>query len=71
MTNDPSTEGGALIRIKVVATKFATGDPTYRMNKVGAIEVLKPVLVRVMGVGSTIEIVGRRIFPTFLITCIL
>ena len=71
MTDDPATESSALIRIKVVATEFAASDPTDRVDEIGPVEIFEPVLVRIMGVGPTIEIVGRRILPTFLVTCIL
>ena len=60
-----------MVRVKMVSTEFATCDSADRMDEVGAVKIFKPVLIRVVGVGSTIEIVGRRIFPTFLITCIL
>ena len=71
MTDNSATKGGTLIRIKMVPTELATSHPTDGMNEVGPVEVFKPVLIRVMGVGTTIEVVGRRILPTLLITCIL
>ena len=60
-----------MVWIEMVATKLATCDPTDRMNEVGAVKIFKPVLIRVVGVGSTVEIVSRRIFPTFLVTSVL
>ena len=71
MTDDATAEGGALIGIEVMTTKLATSDSANRVDKVGPVKVLEPVLVRIMGVGPTIEIVSRRILPTLLVTCIL
>ena len=55
----------------MVTAKLATSYAADRMDEVGPVEVFKPVLVWVVGVRTTIEIVGRRVFPTFLVTCIL
>ena len=71
MTDYASTEGGALIRVKVVAAKFTTSHTTNRMDEVGAIEIFKPVLIRVVGIGTAVEIISRRILSTLLVTCIL
>ena len=71
MTDDSATEGGALIRIKVVAAKLATGDTTNGVDEVGPVKILEPVLVRIVGIGTTVEVVSRRVFPTLLVTCIL
>ena len=60
-----------MVRIKMMATKFATSDPTDRMDEIGAVEIFEPVLIRVVSVGPTVEVIGRRIFPTLLVTCIL
>ena len=51
--------------------EFVTSHTTNGVDEVAAVEVLEPVLIRVMGVGTTIEVVRRRIFMAFLITCIL
>ena len=71
MTDNSTTKGGALIWIKVVTAEFATSHTVNRMDEVGTVEILEPVLVRIMGVGATIEIIGRRILPTFFVTSIL
>ena len=71
MTNDPPTKCGVLVGIKMVAAEFTTSHTTDRVDKVGPVQVFEPVLVRVVCVGTTVEIVRRRILPTFLITCIL
>ena len=71
MANYAATEGGALIRIEMVTTEFTTSHPANGVDEVGPVKILKSVLVRIMGVGTTIEVVGRRIFTTLLITSIL
>ena len=71
MTNNATTEGGALVRIKVMATELTTSHPTDGMDEVGPVKIFEPVLIRVVGVGAAVEIIGRRIFPTLLVTCIL
>ena len=71
MTNDATAESGALVWIEVVAAKLATGHPADGMDEVGPVKVFKPILVRIVGVGPTVEIVSRRIFAALLITCIL
>ena len=71
MTDNSTAESGALVRIKMMTTEFTTSDPTNRVDEVGTIQVFEPVLIRVMGVGTTIEVVSRRVLPTFLVTCIL
>ena len=71
MTDDATTEGGALIGIEVMAAKLATSDPTDRVDEIGPVEIFKSVLVRIVSVGPTIEIVGGRVLPTLLVTCIL
>ena len=54
-----------------MAAELATSYPTNRVDEVGAIKIFEPILIQVVGVGATIEIIGRRILPTFLVTCIL
>ena len=71
MTDDTATEGGTLVRVKVMTAEFATGHTTNRVDEVGTVQIFEPVLIRVVGVGTTIEVVGRRVLPTFLVTCIL
>ena len=71
MTDHPATKGGTLIRIKMMMAKFATSDSTDRVDEIGTIEIFEPVLIRVVGVGTAIELVRRRILPTLFVTCIL
>ena len=44
---------------------------TDGMDKVAAVEVLKPVLVWVMSVQATIEVMSRGVLYTVLVTSIL
>ena len=71
MTDNPPTKGGTLVRIKMVTREFATGHTTDGVDEVAAVEIFKPVLIRVMGVGTTVEVVRRRVFPSFLVTGVL
>ena len=60
-----------MIGIKMMTAKLAASDPTNGMDEVGAVQIFKPVLVRIVGIGTTVKVVGRRILPTLLVTCIL
>ena len=44
---------------------------TDGMDEVAAVEVFEPVLVRIMGVRTTIEVVRGRVLTTFLVASIL
>ena len=69
MSDNTTTKGGTLVGVEMMAREFATSHTANRMDKVAVIQILKSVLVRVVRVGTTIEIHGRRILPTFLVTC--
>ena len=71
MTDDTPTEGSALVWIKVMAMKLATSHTADGMNEVGPVQIFEPVLVQIMSVGTTVEVVRRRILAALLITCIL
>ena len=71
MTNHAATERGALIRVEMMPAEFAASHPTNGMDEVGPVKIFEPILVRVMGVGSAVEVIGRRILTALLITCIL
>ena len=71
MSNDASMEGGPLIGIQVMTAELATSHAADRMDEVRAVKVFKPVLVQVVGVGTMIEVVSRRVLPTLFVTCIL
>ena len=71
VTNDAPTKGSTLVGIEMVAAEFMTSHTTDRVDKVGPVQVFEPVLIRVVGVGTTIKVIRRRIFTTLLVTCIL
>ena len=71
MTDDASTKGGTLVQIQLVAGKFPASHPTDGVDEIVAVQVVEPILVRIVGVRTTIEVICWRILPTFLITCIL
>ena len=62
---------GMLIGIEVVMAQFAVSHTTNGMDKILMEQIFEPVLIRVVRVGTTIEIVSRRILTTLLVTCIL
>ena len=71
MTGDAPTESGTLIRVQVMAAEFATSDTTDRVDEVRTVQVFETILIRIVRVGTTVEVVGQRVFPTFFITSIL
>ena len=71
MSNNAPTEGSSLIGVEVMPAEFAASHPTDGVDEVGPVKIFEPVLVRIMGVGSAVEVIGRRILTAFLITCIL
>ena len=44
---------------------------TNGMDKITAVEVLKPILVQVVSIRMTIEVMSRGVFYTVLVTSIL
>ena len=60
-----------MIRVKVVTGQLVTSHPTDGMDKVAAVKVLEPILVRIVGVGPTVEVGGRRVFYPVLIMSVL
>ena len=52
------TKGGALIGIKVMTSQLTTSYLTDGVDEISAIEIFKPILVRVMSVGAMVEIVS-------------
>ena len=64
-------EGCTLVQIKPVTCKFVTSHPADGMDKIIMVEVFKPVLIGIMGVGMMIELMSGRVLNTILITSIL
>ena len=52
-------------------SQFVAGHPTDGMDEIPAIKIFKPVLIRVMSVGLTIEVMSRRVFNSVLVASIL
>ena len=71
MTDDSTTKRSMLVWIEMVTAEFTTSHLANRMNEVGAVKILETVLVGIVGVGTTVKVVSRRILPTLLITSIL
>ena len=71
MTNNTATEGSALIWVEMVAAQLAASHATDGMNEVATEEIFEPILVRVMRIGTTIEVHRQRVLPTLLITSVL
>ena len=65
------TECGMLIRVQVMTGQLATCHTTNGVDKILTVEVFKPVLVWVVGVGVMVEIMSRGILDTVLVTSIL
>ena len=64
-------ERGALVGIEMMTGQLATGHTTNGVDEITTVKIFEPVLVRIVGVGTTVEVVRWRILPTFLVTCIL
>ena len=71
VTNNSTTEGSTLVWIQTMMCQFAVRHLTDGMNKVAMIKIFESVLVRIMGVGTMIKVMGRRIFDPVFITSIL
>ena len=71
VTDNAVTKGSALVRVQMVTTELATSHTANHVDKVGPVKILEPVLVRIVSIGTAVEIVRRRIFTTLLVTCIL
>ena len=69
--DNAATESGLLIGVQVMAAQLTASNAANGVDKVQAEEIFELVLVRVVGVRTTIEIVCRRIFSTLLITSVL
>ena len=55
----------------MVTAQLSTRHTADGMDEIAAVQIFKPVLVQVVGIGMTVEIVGRRIFSTLLVTSVL
>ena len=69
--DDTATKSGPLIRIQMMTHQLATCHPTNGMDKITTVQVFEPVLIGIMGVGLTVEFVGRGVFNPILVTSVL
>ena len=66
-----ATKGSALVRIESVMSQFTTCHPANGVNEVLTIKVFETILIRIVGIRTTIKLVGQGIFDPILITSIL
>ena len=71
VTNNTVTEGGTLIRIKTMVGQLAVSHPANGMYEISAIEIFETVLIRIMGVGLTVEVQRQGVLDPVLIMSIL
>ena len=66
MTDNTATEGSTLVWVETM-----TSHPTDGVDEVPTVQVFEPILVGVMCVGTSIELMSRRILDPVLVTSIL
>ena len=71
MANNTTAKLGTLIRVKTMASQLTARHPADGINEILAVEIFKPVLIWVRGVGATIEVMSQRIFDSVLVMSIL
>ena len=65
------TKGGVLIRVKVVVSQLVMSHLADCMDEIPTVQVFEPIFVRIVRIGSTIELMGRRVLNPLLIMSIL
>ena len=69
MIDYATTEGGTLIRIKMMMGQFATHHLTDCMDEIPTVQVFEPVLIRVVCVGMPVKLMSGGIFnPVFVMS---
>ena len=71
MTDDAATKSSMLIRVQLVTGQLAACHMTNGVDEILTVEIFKTILVRIVCVGTTIEIVGQRVFDSILVVSIL
>ena len=71
MSDNAVIEGGALIGIKSMMSQLAARHLTDRVDEIPTVEILEPILIRIVGVQVAIKLVGRRILNSIFIMSIL
>ena len=64
-------KGGTLIRVEMMAGELVTSHPADGMNEVPMIEIFKPVLIWVVGVGPTMEVGSGGVLNPVFVTSVL
>ena len=50
-------------------SQLAAHHPTNRVDEIPTVQVFEPILIRIVGVGTAVELVGRRVFnPVFIMS---
>ena len=65
------TKGSVLVRIETMVSQLATRHLTNRMDKILTVQILEPILVRIVHVGAAIEFMGQGVLNTILVTSVL
>ena len=71
VTDDPPMKCSTLIRIQTVTSQLVACHLADSMNKVMPVKVFESVLVRIVGIGMLIEVMGRGVLNTIFITSVL
>ena len=71
MTDDTATKGGTLVRVKTMTSQFAVHHPADSVNEVLMVEILKPILIRIVGIRAMVELVSQRVFDPIFVTSVL
>ena len=71
MMNDTALKSSTLIRIKLMMRQLMPHHMAQSMDEVSMVQVVEPILIRVMGVGLTVEVMGRRVLNPILVMSIL
>ena len=56
VTDNTAMEHGVLIGVQAMMSELMVSHPTDGVDEVVTVEILEPVLVRIVGIGSVIEI---------------
>ena len=71
VTDDTATKGGTVVRVKTMTSQFAVHHPADSVNEVLMVEILKPILIRIVGIRAMVELVSQRVFDPIFVTSVL
>ena len=69
--DDATTERSTLIRVQTMTCRLAACHLTNGVDEVAVVQIFKPILIQVMGVGAMVEFMSQGIFNSILIMSIL